>query len=192
MDPSLTSTGLALAVPGEEFLQLRTLAGEDEHDGEPLAVRVDRIGRIARRFEGILDEFTEAHGASAGPLLLVIETRDFQTATSQAGKATDRAGLWMQLLLIGRIYGAHLVGVAPATLKVYATDDGRASKHAVQDAVERRYGVRCRNGDEADALTLCAMGADFYGHPLAPVPDRYRRTITRPRWPVLPGVGARV
>lgn len=186
IDPSLSSTGLAFAVPAWDRLDLRTIGGEAEADDDPLEARVDRVARISRRFDQHLDEFDQ-DTAAAGPLLLVIETRDFQTKTREAGKATDRAGLWLQLMLVGRLYGAHLVGVAPTTLKVYATNDGRASKVAVQEAVQARYGVSCRNGDEADALTLAAMAADVYGCPLAPAPDRHRRSLIKPVWPKVPG-----
>lgn len=186
-DHSLTSTGLAFVRAGE-IVKLHTITSAAVEVGETLEQRTDRIAIIARRFGDELDEFDDAD-----PLVLVIETRDFQIkarAKGSGGHATDRAGLWVQLLVVARMYRAHLVGVAPSALKVWATGDGRASKTAVQDAVEQTYGVRCRNNDEGDALALASMAAHHYGTPLGPVGPAQLRA-KQPRWPAINGTTRR-
>lgn len=194
VDHSLTSTGVAfVAAPADEEPRvewMRTInSAAPPLTADPLEARMDRINLIARRFADHMDDVAD-HPAG-GPLILVIETRDFQTKTRLGGMPTDRAGLWVQIMCTARIYGAWLVGVAPTTLKVYGCGNGSAGKHEMQDAVERRYGVTCRNDDEADALAAAAMGADRYGRPLAELGDQYRRSLLRPRWPAIPGTVVR-
>lgn len=179
VDHSLTSTGLAFVRAGE-LVKLHTITSTPVETGETLEQRADRVAIVARRFGDELDEFD-----AADPLILMIETRDFQVkdrAKGSGGMATDRAGLWLQLLVVARMYRAHLVGVAPTALKVWATGDGRASKNAVQEAVEQTYGVRCRNNDEGDALALASWAAHHYRTPLGLVgPGQLR--AKQPRWP---------
>lgn len=195
LDHSLTSTGVAFAAaaPGEARASiewLRTIrTTSPPKTGDPLETRMDRIGFIARRFSDHMDDVAD-HPAG-GPILLVIETRDWSAKSRSQGAPVDRAALWAQLMITARVYGAHLVGVAPPTLKVYACGNGHAGKIEVQDAVEQLYGVRCHNDDEADALTLAAMGCDRFGFPIIDLGEQHRRTIGRPVWPNIPGYAAR-
>lgn len=69
--------------------------------------------------------------------------------------------------------------VAPTTLKVYATGNGKAEKGEVTKAAETRLGYEGWNHDEADALWLRAMGTDLLGVPVAQLPQNHRRALDR-------------
>lgn len=188
-DASLTCTGVVIAAAhpdGVDIVAVESIrTHERESDGtEPLAVRADRVLSAGRGFDDLLERHLPADVTTSG-LLLVVETRDFQTRTHQGGHAFDRAWLLGQLITTSRVYGAVVAGVAPGSLKVFATGAGRASKTEVRDAVERRYGVRTANDDEADALTLTAMGAAAVGMPMVD-PEPYARALKAVRWPETP------
>jgi crossover junction endodeoxyribonuclease RuvC len=81
--------------------------------------------------------------------------------------------------------------VAPSTLKVFATGDGRADKAAVLHAMRARYGdaiggpSHIQTHDDADALAALAMGCHAYGQPLAPAPAEAVRALKAVKWPTL-------
>jgi Holliday junction resolvasome RuvABC endonuclease subunit len=87
-------------------------------------------------------------------------------------------------------YGLHVRGVSkvdihPATLKVYATGNGHASKAAMTVAARGRLGehLYCANDDESDAAWLLAMAMHHYGRPLCPLPKKHTAAIAKPAWP---------
>jgi Holliday junction resolvasome RuvABC endonuclease subunit len=77
--------------------------------------------------------------------------------------------------------------VAPNTLKVYATGNGKAGKTEVVQAAEKRLGYLAHDDNEADALWLRAMGTDLLGVPVAQLPQTHRRALDKfyARKPVL-------
>lgn len=82
--------------------------------------------------------------------------------------------------------GGHRVDVHPATLKVYATGDGHASKRSMILAANGRLGhltPPVANDDQADALWVLAMMTDYLGMPLVPMPVRNRAAVKRVTWP---------
>jgi len=186
LDPSLTCTGVVAVghtdsghsgVTGAWSIRSQAPTVKDTAE-----VRADRILEVGRRWVELLDDI---HGDGRDPILIVCESRDFQTSTREGGHATDRNWLMGHLLISARSFGALLVFIPPTSLKLYACSDGRASKSAVKTAVERRYGVSLANDDEADALTLAAMGADVYGSPLAPAPEDQRQALRSADWPII-------
>lgn len=102
---------------------------------------------------------------------------------SIGGSAWDRGGLWWRIVggLMAREIAVAVV--PPACRAKYATGNGAARKQAVMAAVADRYGTHCATDDEADALTLRAMGLHWLGHPLAPVPDGHASVLDRVAWP---------
>lgn len=69
--------------------------------------------------------------------------------------------------------GVPFTTLAPSSLKLWATGDGRAEKSMVVDAMNRRFGlsvnhVKLKDGrtDMADAYALAAYGYEKTGHPL--------------------------
>lgn len=51
-------------------------------------------------------------------------------------------------------------GIAPATLKKFATGSGRAEKQDVMFAVERAFGIAPKTSHEGDALALLAIALE--------------------------------
>jgi Holliday junction resolvasome RuvABC endonuclease subunit len=82
--------------------------------------------------------------------------------------------------------GIYFVVVNLTYLKKYATGRGSGiRKEEVGYAAIKRYpGVDIRDNDQADALILAAMGTDWLGHPIAPVPQANRAVLASIRgWP---------
>lgn len=83
--------------------------------------------------------------------------------------------------------------VPPSSRMKYLTGKGQADKDTCLLAVVRRYpGIEVDGNDQADALTMAAMGADWAGFPLAKMPEAQRAVLTaknkgRPviDWPAL-------
>lgn len=69
--------------------------------------------------------------------------------------------------------------IAPNTLKVYATGNGKAEKGEVTKAAETRLGYQGWSHDEADALWLRAMGTDLLHVPVVQLPQTHRRAIEK-------------
>ncbi len=116
--------------------------------------------------------------------LVVMEGPSYGHA-QQAGHE-DLAGL---RVLVRRYCWRHRIPYAvipPASLKMYATGRGNATKGEVRSAVADRYGIHTEGAaryDEADAYIAMAAGMDWAGHQLAPVPDRNARALDGCAWP---------
>lgn len=173
VDPSLTSTGLALASHGASGPLLTTCR-----------VRVG-AGRGHERLRTIR---TEVMQAARGADLVVIEGPAYGSAAGarQSGHH-ERAGLWW--LLTHALWGAGVpCAVVPPNLRArYATGRGNAAKDQVLAAVIRRYpDVDIDGNDEADALVLAVMGARHLGRPLEPsLPGTHLAAMDAVPWPAL-------
>lgn len=164
LDLSLVSTGIATVSGG--------------------VVTVDRIrpGKQLTGHSRLARILLAATEAASGATLVVIEGL---AMSSQTGSATERAGLhWMvrhRLWLDGTPYAIAV----PQQVKKYATGKGNAGKDEVLACVIRRWGhlADVRGNDEADSLTLAAMGADRLGHPITPMPAVNRTALVKVQWP---------
>jgi len=91
---------------------------------------------------------------------------------------------------LGRAHVPY-VHVHQAHRAMYATGRGDAPKPDVLSAARYVYGrfvggaARIRTTDDADALVLLAMAADYYGQPLVEVDQTKRRALAKVRWPRL-------
>lgn len=167
LDLSLTGTGIASSL------------GWCERVGDPGITGLDlreRIAALRNIRERILDHFT------GRPDLVIVEQIAFSRT---AGGAAERAWLWFEI--VGS-FTRRFVPVATATaqqLKLYATGSGKGNKGPVIDAVARRWPQFTTYGDDnlCDAVTLCAMGADYLGHPIAEMPKTHRAALDRIDWP---------
>lgn len=74
--------------------------------------------------------------------------------------------------------------VPPATLKMYATGKGTASKIEMAISAYKRAEWEFPNDDECDAWWLRAMGLDFLGEPLFELPAAQRKALAKVAWPV--------
>lgn len=174
IDPSLTGTGIAwyAGVDGAGCCSL----GERGITTLPLPARVAAIDGLISRILG-----TVGHA----DLYLIEAQITFATVRGASGAQLERSALWW--LLYRRLIraGCGVAVVAPSQLQKYATGKGGGSKTAVVDAVARRLPVFPTGGDNnmADAAVLCAMGADWLGQPIAPMPADHRQVLTKVNWP---------
>ncbi len=73
--------------------------------------------------------------------------------------------------------------VSPNARAKYATGKGNAGKADVVREVTRRFDWFTGGEDEADALVLAAMGADWLGYPIVPMPAVHRKALDAVQWP---------
>lgn len=169
LDLSLRSTGIAGAHWAE------TLHGPKLADD---ATDAERWRRIRRMRWLVVEHLGE-------PDLVVLEGPSYG---SNDPSADERDALWW--LVRGALVTREIpvAKVAPATLKVYATGNGRAKKADVlADVRGRRPDVPLANDNEADALVLAAMGLDHLGQAPVELPQTHRRALDGVRWPALAG-----
>lgn len=170
LDLSLTGTGVASSLGWCE------LVGDA---GITTLRHTERIPAL----DGLRDRIVDLVG---DPELVVVEEVAFSRT---GGGAAERAWLWFDV--IGRLIRRQVpvAVVITGTLKRYATGvgvrKGANTKGAVIDAVARRWPAFTTGGNDnlCDAVTLCAMGADHLGHPLAPMPKTHRAALETVKWP---------
>ncbi|MFJ8163848.1 hypothetical protein ACIRBY_23375 [Streptomyces sp. NPDC096136] len=167
LDLSLTSTGIAGAGWSDK---IRTKTRGDAR------IRILQIG--------IADYIKAAD-------LVVMEGPSYGHA-ALAGHE-DLAGL--RVIVRQYCYRHHIpyAVIPPASLKVYATGNGRAEKGAIRSAVAERYGYLTEGParyDEADAYVAMAAGYDWLGHPLKALPESHRRALSGCQWPASLSGGA--
>lgn len=82
--------------------------------------------------------------------------------------------------------GVPYILVSPATLKMYATGKGNATKSDMRMELFQRFGIDIRDDNQADAWWLRALGLDLYGEPLAQqtsgatlLPKSHRRALDK-------------
>lgn len=172
LDLSLTGTGIARI--GGDGIELLTTVRPGKYVGHE---RLDYILGAIRSAQ---------HGQEID--LVVTEGPSYGSQAGQRGHH-ERAGLWW--LVTHGLYarGRSYAVVAPMARAKYATGNGRAGKAAVKAAVRARYGhlvSAVRNDNEADALTLAAMGIDHLGGTLADVPATNRAALLKAAWPSTP------
>lgn len=170
IDLSLTSTGIAASYGGVDRVRSKGSAADT------LYQRHDRLVMVA---QNVIQE-----AMSWGtPVLAVIEGPSF---ASVGGHSHDRSGLWWLVVDGLRELDVQLAAMAPTARCKYATGKGNASKDAVLAAAIRRYPDFAVDGNDiADALLLCAAGADHLGHPLADVPQLNRQALDKVTWPAV-------
>lgn len=162
LDPSLTSTGVASTAGWVDRI----------HPKKPLT-GINRLRVIV----------TSVRELTKTADLAVLEGPSYN---STGGHQHERAGLWWMVYDCLDLRGIPTAVVAPASRCRYATGKGNASKDAVLSAVVRRFpDVEVTGNDEADALVLAAMGADYLGRPMAAMPATHRAALDKVAWPDL-------
>lgn len=182
IDPSLTATGLARLTLG----QPRVILG---HPGWTVQTSVRRSH--GHRDDGWLDRGIRIASISEDVLawalpcdLAVIEGPSHGSAVSAS--LWDRAGLWWRIA--ARLLSSCRVAVVPPASRArWATGHGRADKPVVVAAVTGMWRPwwtptgPCVD-DQADALVLASMGAQWLG--VLPVPGGDPAALAGARWPV--------
>ncbi|SRX93578.1 Crossover junction endodeoxyribonuclease RuvC [Mycobacterium shimoidei] len=186
IDPSLSSTGIAVLVDGHPVM-LRTV-GHRSPDARSYAHRSDRIVSQAR---AVIDALYCAPVTSPAdrpkPLgeridMAVIEGPAY--AHHNAG-THDSAGLWWGLFSKLRSLRIPTAVIAPKTRALWTTGNGNATKSQVLDTVRSwwpGHAIRCN--DIADALALASIGAAHFGDQLPfELRARHRAKLRDIDWP---------
>jgi Holliday junction resolvasome RuvABC endonuclease subunit len=167
IDVSLTSTGVAVHHQ-DGTMATDTIATKGKR-GDTLVDRSQRIGFIL----GWVNDWLYPAD------LVVIEG---PAGAAPGGSTWDRAGLWWAIV-IKAMDQCSVAVVAPPTRAKWATGNGRADKAAVAVAMSKRAPeVELANSDEADALALAWMGAQWLGW--RPVKNKIEQAcLDVARWP---------
>jgi Holliday junction resolvasome RuvABC endonuclease subunit len=166
LDLSLTGSGVASSNGWCERVGITDVTTRS------LGERIVAVDHIANQVLALVGRAT----------LVCLEVPAFSRA---GGGALERGALWWLVarslrnreIPVAEIFNQHRMR--------YATGKGSASKGAIVDAVARRWPQFETGGDDnlADAAVLAAMGADWLGHPLAPMPATHRRALDGVKWP---------
>ena len=179
IDPSLTSTGVAVLVDGKLFHYERY--GRDGHNGASYTTRSRRVRRMIR-------EATEAALSAGRPDVFVIEEHPY--AVGNQGNEFDRAAVWHGIY--GNMDAREIPGVVVnnSTGKSWVTGAGKVDKSEVVAAVEAWYGIsldawrKLHRGDIADAIGYATMGAFKLGDPVPFDPKpRHTTALALLPWP---------
>lgn len=167
IDPSLTSTGLALVEGGRVVQTQRVKSKKAGH------ARIDEI----------LDAIWNI-GPDKGALDLKVGIEG--PAMGAKGRSVVQIfGLWWVIAHQLHTWSLPYYVVPPSNLKIYATGNGGADKDSVLLAVDRRYpDAHVGGNDVADALVIAAIGARHHGEPLeSSMPANHLRALDGVQWP---------
>lgn len=184
IDPSLTSTGIAVLTKGVDGLFSTQVAklinvghpGTDSDDWDDRSRRiVSQTRHIIRQIDAFDLELAVIEGPSYG---------------SKFGSAFDRAALWHGVYSHLRARKVKLAVCQPGTREKWATGkvvrglSDRERKARVFDAVREQWaGVRVPNHDCADALTLAGIGALKLGWQLPfEIKERHYAGLDKVAW----------
>ncbi|MCV7226082.1 hypothetical protein [Mycolicibacterium komossense] len=185
IDPSLTSSGVAVLVNGKLMHYGRY--GREGHNGATYTSRSRRIRKMIR-------EVTEAALAGGTPDVFVIEEHPY--AVGNQGNEFDRAAVWHGIY--GNMDARNVPGVVVnnSTGKAWVTGAGNANKVAMIAVIDEWYAgqivpplAKLRKtvdhpDDLADAIGYATMGAYKLGDPLPFEPkERHRTALSLLPWP---------
>lgn len=151
VDLSYTATGIAWPDGQDTFCT-------SDQDGEPY----ERASTIA--------EHVGHYGDQAD--LIVIE----------AGVYLSHSAFMLGQLhgiVYNRLHGQRVLRVPPSNVKQYATGAGKAGKTEMIVAAREILGYRGLDDNEADAMWIRAVGLAMLGEPLADMPARNRKALTK-------------
>jgi hypothetical protein len=174
LDLSLAATGIA-CIWGErawtELVRAKALPDRSALSSWARFERIDLIGNA------VLDY---ARGAT----LVVVEGPSLHSPAGGERGHFERAGLWWDVLRKLRRARVAFAVASPASIKTYATGKGSAKKDLVLAETVRRFGMvrGLSDNNEADALVAAAMGSDWLGWPIVPMPELHRRALPGVDW----------
>lgn len=171
IDPSLTSTGLALidALTGTAYTAAVTSKGK----------KTDTLVMQSERIRDLTDRICD-YVRVADPALVVIESATFSTRNDTS--AHRRAGLWWSVVndLVAEDF--PVVTLSPAEVKKFATGKGNAGKDMMVARAATTWGEETLGtniNDIADALFLATAGSFGLGYPVVLSETSYRADIAR-------------
>jgi len=142
LDPSLTSTGIALLRCGNELEPITT------------AIKTNLTG-ISRLMH--IRDYVKKY--SEGADLVVVEGYAF--SKGDHAHAKGELGGVLRLMVVDS--GINLLEVTPNQLKKFATGEHNASKEKVAVGVYKRWGKEFKENDETDAYVLAEIGRAYLG-----------------------------
>lgn len=185
IDPSLTSTGVAVLVDGRSAHYGRY--GRDGHNGATYTSR-------SRRVRKMITDVTRAALTGGTPDVFVIEEHPY--AVGNQGNEFDRAAIWHGIY--GNLDARSIPGVVVnnSTGKAWVTGAGKASKQDMIAVIDEWYAGQIEPplkkwritvdhpDDIADAFGYATMGAYKLGDPLPFEPkERHRTALALLPWP---------
>lgn len=184
IDPSLTGTGIARVDTDDRLVaQTATVTSKGKRDDD----WPTRLARIERLADEIVDHCWETDpesfdGSEWETDLVVIEAPTL--SQGRQGGHLDRHGLWWAILARLTANEVPYAVVTASARAKYATGRGNAGKDEVLLAVARRFPhVPVTDNNQADALVLAAVGADWLGYPLVELPKAHREALDKVAWP---------
>lgn len=137
IDPSLSSTGLCVLDQGGGQAILKTMPCSPNKGAQRLYDMEGMMVSELQRFSHL-------------PALVAIEGYAFGSFSQR-----ERLGEWGGVLRLC-LYKLHLpyVEVPPSTLKKYVTGKGNSKKNQILLAVYKKWGVSCKDDNQADAYSL--------------------------------------
>lgn len=178
IDPSLRSTGLARLTYDGHRCELSTSVATSE--GRATATVSETTERIRRLGVRIVPRRTDS---APGPVLVIIEGHPMGVTEPYTW---ERAGLWWRIAALCQHYCYPLAVCNPATLKKWASDNGRASKDEMRQALNDLWpGVMARLSDQVDAGLLAIMAGQYLRWPVGGQPLRQSPSLVKVAWPKL-------
>ncbi len=162
LDPSLTGFGLATVIDGD--------------------VAVATLKTQKRGHERLDDLLCDASIAAKDADLVIIE--GVALYVRHGGTSLELAGLsWLVRHRLWECSRPYAV-IPPSVRKKWLTANGSASKsECLAAAIKRFPAVDIRDDNQADALTLAAMGAAHLGVPLVKMPASSDEQLAKIAWP---------
>lgn len=149
---------------------------------------VKKFGEIGRLKKLTLDICSLI--GSTKPDLVVLEAPSLGHGRQMAGKFHERAGMWWLVALGVLEFGeATLASVPPATLKAFATSNGRAEKSDMMGAAVKVWPNFYGDDNECDALWLAEMGLCHLGKSdlLAGLDKKQLKALSSANWNLMEG-----
>lgn len=145
IDASLTGTGLCLIDDEHAIATQVTIKPQDRRGCERLEFVLDFFRTTLNHFPGI-------HAAA-------IEGYSFASKFSHAHSQGELGGI-----LRLELYKRHIpfVQVAPMSLKKYITGSGKGEKNKILLEVFRKWGVNCKDDNQADSYALARLCCALY------------------------------
>ena len=158
IDPSLSSTGLACHDGNLATIRTKAEQGDD---------------RLIDLYWGIYSEI-DRMGGEAWPVLAILE--DLPVNAMSAGKTGQAQGVIRLVLADDDVL---TLSIAPATLKKFATDNGRASKSELRERYQLDTGGDNKDDNQVDAYYLRQYGLALVASVLE-IEDDYRLERLKP------------
>lgn len=151
IDPSITSTGLALVHEGVVLATNNIKSkGRKGATYDDWLARINLVHADVRR---TLNDWTDEN-------LIELAVIEAPSHGSRFGNPHERAGLWWRIYADMNFLRIPIKTLAPKSRAKFITGNGNADKHEVLAAARERWGEGIKNHDIADAVGLAMWGEE--------------------------------